>query len=214
MKARSSVLLLVSALLLTTASVGRGRSVRSVPTTSDDTAAATAGANAVNTTQADTGDVAASATAIVVERTAIICEQTSCSTTPNLLDCSFLGRMQIVSARWGRTNGGECRVTRQYDTWFYCTCLLGTSQAPSAYASWTTASGAGCCSSYCKSNFQAAPNTGVYRPTCSGSDVTAKIQGLCNNKSSCFIPATTTFLNDSCVGIYKYLEIKYRCILL
>jgi len=39
-----------------------------------------------------------------------------------------------------------------------------------------------------------------------------KIKDLCNGMTSCKLQAKNSFFGDPCVGIYKYLEVKYRCV--
>jgi len=39
-----------------------------------------------------------------------------------------------------------------------------------------------------------------------------KIKEVCNGKKKCELAASNSFFTDPCYGIYKYLEVKYRCV--
>merc|ERR1719186_163218 len=40
----------------------------------------------------------------------------------------------------------------------------------------------------------------------------AKIKETCNGKNKCVLQASNRFFGDPCRGIYKYLEVQYRCV--
>jgi hypothetical protein len=41
---------------------------------------------------------------------------------------------------------------------------------------------------------------------------TEMISGRCNGQASCIVIATNDFFGDTCPNVYKYLQVKYRCV--
>ncbi len=45
------------------------------------------------------------------------------------------------------------------------------------------------------------------------SNMTEKLSTLCDGSTSCKIRASSDNLGNPCVGVYKYLEVNYTCVL-
>jgi hypothetical protein len=50
--------------------------------------------------------------------------------------------------------------------------------------------------------------------SCTSPTAEDNIKGLCNNKQSCAFIANTVSNEDPCPGTYKYLDVKYQCLLM
>ncbi|XP_076859319.1 rhamnose-binding lectin-like isoform X2 [Brachyhypopomus gauderio] len=56
------------------------------------------------------------------------------------------------------------------------------------------------------------PISQTTKTDCYGTNILFEVTNRCEGKSSCVVPATNTVFSDPCFGTYKYLSIKYSCV--
>uniref|UniRef100_A0A4W4DZB6 SUEL-type lectin domain-containing protein n=1 Tax=Electrophorus electricus TaxID=8005 RepID=A0A4W4DZB6_ELEEL len=52
----------------------------------------------------------------------------------------------------------------------------------------------------------------ITKTDCYGTNTLSEVTNRCDGKSSCVVPATNSVFSDPCYGTYKYLSIKYSCV--
>uniref|UniRef100_A0A4W4E1A1 SUEL-type lectin domain-containing protein n=1 Tax=Electrophorus electricus TaxID=8005 RepID=A0A4W4E1A1_ELEEL len=56
------------------------------------------------------------------------------------------------------------------------------------------------------------PSSQTSKTDCYATNTLTEVTNRCEGKSSCVVPATNSVFSDPCYGTYKYLSIKYSCV--
>ncbi|XP_052819794.1 L-rhamnose-binding lectin CSL1-like [Mya arenaria] len=56
------------------------------------------------------------------------------------------------------------------------------------------------------------PFSSIFDLNCRAADSFTKINNTCSNKQQCFLTATNAMYGDPCSGTYKYIEVKFTCV--
>ena len=66
--------------------------------------------------------------------------------------------------------------------------------------------------SYGRHDHPTCPHPSILTTNCHAGNSLSIVKNNCDNQASCELDSRNSVFGDPCVGTYKYLEVKYRCI--
>lgn len=66
--------------------------------------------------------------------------------------------------------------------------------------------------SYGRHDRHTCPHSSIRTTNCNAASSLSVVQGNCDDQGSCTLFASNSVFGDPCVGTFKYLQVKYKCI--
>ncbi|GLV34932.1 Calcium-independent receptor for alpha-latrotoxin [Carabus blaptoides fortunei] len=66
--------------------------------------------------------------------------------------------------------------------------------------------------SYGRTNAHTCPNAAVSNQNCAADSTQFIVSNSCNDKPKCTVYASYEIFGDPCLGTYKYMDVRYKCV--